>query len=121
MINMTDKEVDQVKMPEGVTEISAEPEMEVPSEMVQSGAMQPTKTVFDDQVVGDDGEPLISTPETKEITIEVPKTQAELEEMSKGSPDDSSTWFAVSWIRRIKQAFNEKIKVVLGVNKNKLT
>jgi len=64
----------------------------------------PTTTVFKAQVKDDQGQPLIETPENKEITVEIPADGAALQNYSKGSSDDSLTWFAAFWLRIIKKA-----------------
>jgi hypothetical protein len=46
------------------------------------------------------------------ITITVPATPQQLEDWSKGSPDNALTWFAFFWIRMIKKALFHGWRVV---------
>jgi len=73
--------------------------------------IQPTVTQFTKQVTDDNGKPLIQTPESKEITIELPASQDRLKKVAKGPAADSLTWFAAFWMRIFKKAvhFNWKI------------
>jgi len=66
----------------------------------------PTTTVFKAQVKDDRGEPVIATPENKEITIEIPADGPTLQVYAKGSSDDQVTWFSAFWLRIIKKALN---------------
>ena len=51
--------------------------------------------------------PLIQIPtQGGKIKITIPKPQADLENLSKGSVSDSITWFAAFWIRMIKKAIH---------------
>ena len=64
----------------------------------------PTTTVFKAQVMDDQGRPLIETPENKEITIEIPHSQLQLQTQAKGSIDEAASWFASFWLRLIEKA-----------------
>jgi hypothetical protein len=66
----------------------------------------PTTTVFMAQVNDDKGQPMIVTPENKEITIEMPANQVTLQTNAKGSGDDQITWFSAFWLRILKKAMN---------------
>ncbi len=66
--------------------------------------VQVVPTQFQKQVTDDQGKPLIQTPQTKKIIIELPKPEAVLEEESKGSPDEAKTWLARFWLRLIEKA-----------------
>lgn len=48
------------------------------------------------------------------ITITVPATTQQLDDWSKGSPDDSLTWLAFYWIRMIKKAIFYGWRVITG-------
>lgn len=63
-----------------------------------------TPTQVTAQVTDDDDQDLIHTPEKKEIAIEIPGNQASFEEQAQGSPEESTTWLAVFWVRMIKKA-----------------
>lgn len=67
----------------------------------------PIPISFQKQVKSDSGKPLIQVPGGEEkVRITIPKAQAELETLSKGSISDSITWFAAFWIRMIKKAIH---------------
>jgi hypothetical protein len=65
----------------------------------------PVPVTFQKQVKTDSERLLIETsPISGKIKITIPKSQVELEGLSKGSISDSITWFAAFWIRMIKKA-----------------
>lgn len=64
----------------------------------------PTPSKFSGQVYDDSGQPIIETPENKEVTVDIPKSQADLQGLSKGSSDDAATWWGWFWLRMIKKA-----------------
>jgi len=66
----------------------------------------PVPITFQKQVKSDSGKPLIVVPGQAKIKISIPKPQAELEALAKGSISDSITWFGAFWIRMIKKAFH---------------
>lgn len=92
-------------------------EMEIPPELERGGTVYKVPSQFQGQVVDDSGKPLIQTPQTQKITIQVPATQKQLEDWSKGDSEDAVTWFAVFWIRLIKKGLHfgwRMIKKVTG-------
>ena len=80
-------------------------DMEIPPELERGGMVQQIPSQFTAQVSDDSGKPLIQTPQTKTVTIQIPATQKQLEEWSKGDSENAVTWFAVFWIRLIKKGF----------------
>ncbi len=67
----------------------------------------PIPVSFSKQVKTDSGKPLMEIPgQGGKIKITIPKSQVELETLSKGSVSDSITWFAAFWIRMIKKALH---------------
>jgi len=50
------------------------------------------------------------------VTITIPATAQQLQDWSKGSPEDSLTWVAYFWIRMIKKAIFYGWNVVTGGN-----
>jgi len=83
--------------------------------------VQVVPTQFKKQVTDDRGKPLITTPQAKEVVIELPETEEVLIKESKGSVDDSKTWLARFWLRMVEKAkfFGWQIvsMVNLGVEK----
>ncbi len=65
----------------------------------------------------ENGQPLVETPETKEITITIPKPKEQLVNISKGSVDDSPTWNAKYWLRQITKAITWGWKLIVGGNR----
>jgi hypothetical protein len=61
-------------------------------------------TQFKKQVTDDRGQPLITTPQTKKVVIELPEPEEVLLQESKGKIDDSKTWLARFWLRMIEKA-----------------
>lgn len=57
---------------------------------------------------------LIVSPETLELTIELPKTQEEAASLAKGSKEDSSTWFGAQLLRSIKIALHKGFRIIFG-------
>lgn len=82
--------------------------------------VQVVPTQFKKQITDDQGRPLVEPPQTKKITIELPKPQSVLEEESKGSPDEAKTWLARFWLRLIDKAriFGWQIMGLLRADKN---
>ena len=66
------------------------------------------------QVGSQSAQPASSTPAAPTITITIPASPQQLEDWSKGSPEDSITWFAFYWIRMIKKAFFYGWRVITG-------
>ncbi len=65
----------------------------------------PVPVHFKAQVTDDNGNSVITTPETKKPDIIIPEVNKEvLEERSKGSSDESNVWSANYWIRIFKKA-----------------
>lgn len=73
--------------------------------------IQPKVTQFTKQVIDDNGKPIIQTPESQEIKIELPTSPEILKKTSKGSTSDSLTWFAAFWMRIFKKAIHLNWKV----------
>ncbi len=88
-------------------------EIQVPS-YLEKGGVSPIQTQFTAKVTDDSGKPLIQpTDDTKVIPIvTLPKTQQELEKVSKGPVTDSMTWFAAFWLRMLKKALHFGWKVL---------
>lgn len=79
-------------------------DMEVPPEIEEGMSVTPSQ--FKAQVTDDQGKPMIQTPQDPAVTIQVPASQQQLDDWTKGNPDNAITWFAVFWIRLIKKALH---------------
>ena len=98
----------RVKVPEGVEVIPEDVERkDGPVQVVNS---QPDAQVFDEM-----GRPLIETQENRNVVIQIPTTEERLTELSKGKPEDASTWWSISWIRTIQKAIHFGWMRVFGV------
>ncbi len=92
-------------------------DMEIPPELERGGIARQTPSQFKAQVSDDSGKPLIQTPQTQTVTIQIPATQGQLEDWSKGDPENAITWLAVFWIRLIKKGLHfgwRMIKKITG-------
>ena len=94
-------------------ELVKERPSEVPLEVERAG-IKPTPAQFTAQVTDDKGQPLIKTPQTRVVTIQVPATQTQLDTWAKGPIENALTWFAVFWIRLIKKAFHFSWRLISG-------
>jgi hypothetical protein len=66
----------------------------------------PIPAQFKAQVKTDKGQSLIQSFSGRDISITLPKTPQNLDELAKGSISDSITWFAAFWLRMIKKAIH---------------
>lgn len=76
----------------------------------------PVPTQFKAQVTDDQGNPIISTPETSKADITIPEVSKETLEgkIKGGNIEDSSVWSAGYWLRLFKKAIYFGWKVVFG-------
>lgn len=75
----------------------------------------PVPTQFKAQVTDDQGNPIISTPQTTKADITIPEVNKEtLEVKIKGDTEESSVWSAGYWLRIFKKAIYFGWKVVFG-------
>lgn len=81
--------------------------------------VSPVPTNFKAQVHDDNGKPLITTPQTQTVTITIPAVnEEELKADAKGKIEETWTWSAVYWLRRILKAiFSGKKYVFEGEEK----
>lgn len=87
-------------------------QVEIPPEVERATGAVATKTQVTAQVTDDTGAPLIQTPPTQVVTIQIPASPIQLADWSKGSPSQSLTWFATFWLRIIKKAFHFGWRVI---------
>lgn len=96
---------------EGVEKIPESPEF--PEELIKDTGIRKVETAVGANLK-DGKRDLVISPETQEETIVIPKIQEELKTLSKGSKDESSTWFGASWLRAIKIAIFKGIRMIFG-------
>lgn len=109
---MNTPEFEGQSMPKDV-EIRAE-DMEVPPQLEREGGIQTHPTQFTQQVTDDQGNQIIQTPATQQVSITIPSDQTQLTTWSKGSIVDSLTWFALYWLRMLKKAAFYGWKVLIS-------
>ena len=97
--------------PPEIQEIPVTPE--IPPEIEKGGVIK-KQDDFSAQVTDDKGRPLIQTPQTQSVTVQIPANQSQLDTWAKGSPDNALTWFAVFWIRIIKKALHFGWRMIQG-------
>lgn len=66
--------------------------------------VQVTQTQFTKQVTDNRGKPLITTPQTQKVVIELPQPEEALLQESKGDIGESRTWLAKFWLRLVEKA-----------------
>lgn len=91
-------------------------EVEVPPQLVQEG-IRAVEREFKTPVMGDHGQPLVVSPATQKISIQLPATQGQLIAWAKGPVSDSLTWFAAFWLRMIKKAVYFGWRLIGGENR----
>ena len=74
----------------------------------------PSAVKFSGQVYSDTGEPLITTPENKEVTVTLPADPTVIQAKAAGNTDDSVTWFYAFWKRVLLQAILMGKKLVVA-------
>ena len=108
---------EQEKKPEAPQEVKEVVEtLDIPAHIERAG-VSAVPTQFTQQVSDNSGKPMIQTPQTQTVTIQIPATPQQLEDWSKGDPENAVTWFAVFWIRLIKKGLHfgwRMIKKITG-------
>ncbi len=84
-----------------VTEI---PETASPLTIEKKEVLTSVPSQFTAKVVSGVGSPLVQTPTSQSVTIQIPSGQATLKSQAGGSPQNAVTWFAAFWLRMIKKA-----------------
>ena len=107
----TPEQEKQIQIPQEIQEIPETPE--IPPE-IEKGGVQKKQDDFSAQVTDDKGKPLIQTPQTQSVTVQIPAKQSDLDSWAKGSPENALTWFAVFWIRIIKKALHFGWRMIKG-------
>lgn len=98
---------------EGVIESRPE-DVSIPPEIEKKEGVTPRPSQFKAQVYDDSGKPLIQTPQTKVVTINLPADQKTLTTLSKGRVTDSLTWLATFWLRMLKKAAHFGWRILKG-------
>lgn len=75
----------------------------------------PVPTHFKAQVHDDSGKPVITTPQTKSVTITIPAAnKEELEKEAKSGIEESSSWSALYWLRMILKSIHKGIEFIFS-------
>ena len=78
----------------------------------ERGASQTPSQVVSQVVQDNNIQPVATSPTPQTVTITIPATTQQLDDWSKGSPDNSLTWLAFYWIRMIKKALFHGYRVI---------
>lgn len=90
---------------EGERALQWRPEdVSIPSEVEKKEKVSSRQSQFKAQVYDDSGKPLIATPQTKTVTVQLPADQKTLATLSKGKVSESISWLATFWLRMVKKA-----------------
>jgi len=98
----------------GLDEVKTIPQtIEIP-EHIEKGGVTPVQHQVTAQVTDDSGQPLIQSPATQNITVQIPATDDQLTDWSKGDISESLTWYGMFWLRiKLKAlALGKKISIV---------
>lgn len=79
-------------------------DMEVPAHIERDTGAQATPSVFSQQVQDDQGQQLIQTPQSQQVTIHIPADDVQLQDAAKGDPKNTKTWSGKYWLRMLKKA-----------------
>jgi len=82
------------------------PEEVTPLEIEKKEVVSPVPSQFTKQVKSDGGQILTQSQPSTSVTITLPADQTKLAGLSKGSAEDSITWFTAFWLRMIKKAIH---------------
>jgi hypothetical protein len=107
----------EIKQPEQQPVVEHQTDFDPTPQMVEQGivstpsqAQQTTVQISDAQQV--QITPVPAPSNVQSITL--PADPTVLTQQSKGSTDDSSTWFAVYWLRIMKKAVKKGFQVLVG-------
>jgi hypothetical protein len=88
-------------------------EVEVPADLTRLG-IRAVEKEFKTPVTNDRGQPLVVSPTSQKVTIQLPATRGQLASWSKGPISSSLTWFAAFWLRMIKKAIRFGWNLISG-------
>ena len=104
-------DLEREKLPKAPEETVEEIPTEIPEEVEAKEGVKAVKTQITAKVE-DGGKPLMESPVTKEVSIEIPKDKDTLEAYSKGDTEDAITWWGASFLRLIKKALHFGWKIL---------
>lgn len=105
----------EIPLDQQVVDIPDQPE--IPDVVEQAGVVQAQPTM--QPVVGDNNQPVAqpvpAPPAPTGPSITIPASgEEQLERLSKGSINDSKTWFGVYWLYKIRRALKEGLGIIFG-------
>lgn len=100
-----------------IPRVQERPDEASPLNIEKKEVVTPVPAQFKKQVISDTGQPLIQSPATKVVTIQLPADSVQLTSLAKGSVGDAITWLAAFWLRMIKKALHFGWRI-LGINNN---
>ncbi|MFZ3301657.1 MAG: hypothetical protein WA152_03030 [Microgenomates group bacterium] len=97
------------------------PEEATPLTIERKEVVTPIPSQFKAQVTDDNGNPIISTPQTEKADIIIPEISREvLDVKAKGDVGEASVWSAAYWIRIFKKALYFGWKVLFDASSKKV-
>ena len=97
-------QVEQEKLQSIPEDVKTVPEVaEIPRE-VEQGGVKPVPAQVTAQVTDDTGQPMMQTPATQTITIQLPADDDVIAGWTKGPVANSVTWLGIFWERMVKKA-----------------
>jgi len=88
----------------------------LPEKLEEVPGVQVVPTQFTKQVTDDQGQPLITTPQSAGTVVEIPFPEADLVKSSQGKIEDSRTWLARFFLRLLDKARHFHWQVTDSVN-----
>ena len=84
--------------------------------LTRETGVEKVETAFTANIKDDAGKPLVQTPQTQAVAIQVPAPQVQLAQTAKGPKDEALTWWALFWVRAIQKAIHFGRKVLFNSN-----
>jgi hypothetical protein len=104
-------ETETKRIPEGVTEIPQAPEF---PEYIEKNGVKTVQHQITAHVTDDQGQPMMQSPATHTVTIQIPANDDQLTNWSKGDTSDSLTWYGMFWLRIKAKALTLGKKISIG-------
>ena len=80
--------------------------------LTKETGVEKVETAFTANIKDDRGQPIIQTPQTQAVAIQIPASAVQLSQTAKGKSEDALTWWALFWLRAIQKALYLGRKIV---------